>query len=358
MLKTNPTVFAVNNVYQIIVPVENESFFWVRVGDKNFYDASNGIMRSATNIHKADIPQEALNEAGEYTVFLRPVLERKTYGVVTGDAISFTFPFKAPPAGNIRIYNISDAHGLVAEPIAAAKAFGKIDLLVLCGDIINDCNTNDCFMNIYKICSGITGGSIPVVSARGNHDMRGKYAEKFSECMPSANGKIYYTFNIGSLWGVVLDCGEITADSDPAHGFTVCCDPFRREQIEFLKGIVANKENEYAAKNIKNRIVVVHDPFFEKHIAPYDVARDIFKEWFEQINENINPDFWLCGHSHLTEVRFPGYAADEFGIKSPLVMASTPGNNFFVGGGIDLKDNGIFITFTDSNGKHFESIKI
>ncbi len=358
MLKTDPTVFAVNNVYQIIVPVEGMCFFSVKVGESEYFDASNGMMRCDTDVHRVEIPQEQLNAAGEYTVILRPVIARNTYGAETGEPISRTYVFRAPPQKDLRIYNISDAHSLVAEPIAAAKTFGEIDLLILCGDIMHVCDRPEDFMNVYKICSEITGGSIPVVSARGNHDMRGRCADRFAEYMPAANGKIFFTFRLGSLWGVVLDCGEITPDCNPEHGFTVCCDPFRREQTEFLKRVVDNSAAEYAAEGVKNRIVVVHDPFFERHNPPYDVARDIFKEWFTLINENMNPDLWLCGHSHRTEVRRPPYAVDEFGIKSPLVMASTPGKNFFCGGGFELGEGGIFLTFTDSSGEKSERIKI
>lgn len=358
LLKVDPSVFAVNNLYQIIVPTHGPCFVWVAVGEENFFDHSNGIMRCNTNFHKVEIPQEILNSKQEYTVYLKPVTKRKSYGAETEEAEQKTYVFRAPTRENLRVYNISDAHSLVSEPVAAAQNFGGIDLLILCGDIMHFCDSEADFLNVFKICSEITGGEIPVVSARGNHDMRGKLAEKYAEFMPSADGKIYYTFRIGSLWGVVLDCGEITADSNPEHGFTVCCDPFRREQTEFLKKVIANSQNEYNADGIKHRIVVVHDPFFEKHNPPYDVARDIFREWFNIIEKNIKPNFWLCGHSHRTEVRRPPYSVDEFGIKTPLVMASTPGDNFFCGGGFEFNDDGIFLTFADNMGKKEEPIKL
>ncbi|MBQ8550885.1 MAG: metallophosphoesterase [Clostridia bacterium] len=357
MLKVNPTVFAVNKNYQIIVSAESESFCSVRVGEREFFSESNGMARLAL-VHKIDVPQSLLDSVGEYTVLIRPVTLRKGYGAETAEPMIYKYPFYAVPTGDIRAYNISDAHSLVNEPIAAAKAFGKIDLLILCGDVMNDCHTPESFENVYKICSAITCGSIPVVSARGNHDMRGRLADRFADYMPAADGKIFFTFTLGSLWGVVLDCGEITPDSNPEHGFTVCCDNFRREQTEFLKRIVENKETEYAAEGVKRKIVVVHDPFFEKHNPPYDVTRDIFREWFEVINPNIDPDFWLCGHSHLCEVRRPPYHIDEFGIKAPLVMASTNGKEFFRGGGFEFKDDGIYLTFTDNVGNRSDSIKI
>lgn len=358
MLRFNPTVFAVNDNYQIIIPVSRDSFAYIEIDNKRFFSHSNGVMRCESFIHKIDVPMSVLNSATAYTVCIRPISARKGYGAETEEIRKYYFNFFKPPKDNIRIFNISDAHSLINEPIAAAKTYGQINALVLCGDIMHSCNSMEDFCNVYKICSEITGGNIPVVSARGNHDMRGKAAEKYQDYMPSADGKIYYTFRIGSIWGVVLDCGEITADSNPEHGFTICCDPFRHEQTKFLRRIVKDSENEYAADGVKTRIVVVHDPFFEKHNPPYDVARNIFRDWFDIIEKNIKPNFWLCGHSHRTEVRRPPYSVDEFGIKTPLVMASTPGDNFFCGGGFEFNDDGIFLTFADNMGKKEEPIKL
>ena len=45
---TLPTVYAVGKNYQIIVPVTKECVMWVKVGDRCFYDDSNGILRSLT----------------------------------------------------------------------------------------------------------------------------------------------------------------------------------------------------------------------------------------------------------------------------------------------------------------------
>ena len=176
--------------------------------------------------------------------------------------------------------------------------------------------------------------------------------------MPSHKGDIFYTFKAGSVWGVVLDSGEITNDFDPEYNFTIHCDPFREAQTEFLKNVIKNSKKEYEADDVKTKIVVVHDPFFERHTPPYDVSRDTLKEWFDIINPNIKPDFWLCGHAHKCLVRRPPYSADEFGINSPLVHVGTPGDNYFMGGGIEINGNEITVTYTHSNGEIADSIKL
>ena len=66
--KTCPAVFAIKNDYQIMVPVNSDLLFWVTVGDKKYYDHSNGIIRSSTRMHRVNVPMSELDKAGEYTV--------------------------------------------------------------------------------------------------------------------------------------------------------------------------------------------------------------------------------------------------------------------------------------------------
>ena len=67
-MKYAPAVFAVKNEYQIMIPVREPSIFWVQVGNEIYYDESNGILRSDTDLHKVTVPMAALDTAGEYTI--------------------------------------------------------------------------------------------------------------------------------------------------------------------------------------------------------------------------------------------------------------------------------------------------
>ena len=74
-----PTVFAVGNKYNIFVPFSDEVIMWVRVGEKNYYDHCNGILRSNTNMHKVELPMSVLDEAKEYTVVYKKMIDRQPY---------------------------------------------------------------------------------------------------------------------------------------------------------------------------------------------------------------------------------------------------------------------------------------
>ena len=85
--KFDPAVFAVDKSYQIMMPCEKAGLFFVKVRDKFYYDESNGIMRSRNEIHRVEVPMDELDEAGEYTVCIRPVIERKPYFTETEEVL-------------------------------------------------------------------------------------------------------------------------------------------------------------------------------------------------------------------------------------------------------------------------------
>ena len=135
MMKTTPTVFAVGENYQIMMPFAEDAVAWIRIGERCFYDHSNGILRSAVRIHRVNVPGDLLNAAKAYTVCYRRVLDRKPYFPVLEEPIEVEYSFRPVPSVNVRIYQVSDAHGMIDAPVAAARKFcdvyGGIDLLIL-----------------------------------------------------------------------------------------------------------------------------------------------------------------------------------------------------------------------------------
>ena len=359
MLKTAPAVFAVEDNYQIMVPVTRECTYWVRVGGVDYFDESNGILRSRSLLHRATVPMKALEAAGEYTVCVRPLIERKPYFSTTEPVQEFSFSFRPIPEKNIRIYHISDAHNLIDEPVAAAAIYGDPDLLILNGDILQHSGDPEKFDNVYEICSRITHGNIPVVFSRGNHDMRGNFAEAFAEYTPNHLGNTYYTFRLGSLWGVVLDCGEDKNDDSNEYGYTVSCHAFRRRQTEFLKKLA--QERPFAAEGITHRVAVVHHPFTTRMKHPFNIEEELYTEW-ARILKDFDLDLMITGHLHRIEVFPVGGKDDAFGQPCPVVVGGKPWligrrvderevtENAWAGCGITLGEQ-IGITFTHSEGR-------
>ncbi len=352
--KLSPAVFAVNRDYHIMLYEAEPSLVWVSVDGKKYYDESNGILRSNTQVHRVIVPMEELNVAKSYTVFTRKVIDRKPYFPEFEDVVECTYEFRPAGMGKmVRVYHIADAHNWVDGPVTAAKAYGEIDFLIMNGDIPDHSGCIENCITIYKIASEITGGRIPIVFSRGNHDMRGVLAERFCELTPTDYGKSYYTFRIGNVWGIILDCGEDKVDGHEEYGGTICCHEFRQKQTKFLKETIAKEEEEYLAEGVRYRLVIAHNPFTMTNEAPFDIESETYCEWVQLINENIRPTVMLAGHTHYLDIIRPQDEKDVYGQNFSVVVGSALNNNYdsYTGAGILFNNNKTIVTFTDSLGQ-------
>ena len=356
MFKTAPAVFAVGDSYQIMVTVTAPALFSVRVGDETFYDASNGIMCSLSPLHRVRVPMAVLDAAGGYTVCVRRLIERKPYFTTTEPQKEQYFAFTPVPHGSARAYHIADAHNRVETAVKAAETFGDIDFLILNGDVIDHSGDPSKFDNIYAIAAALTGGHKPVVFSRGNHDMRGNFAEQFAAYTPSENGNTYYTFRLGDIWGLVLDCGEDKPDGHAEYGYTVACHDFRLRQTAFLKNEI--EKAAFAADGVKTRLVIVHNPFTHRLKPPFDIEDEIFGEWTRLIREHIRPHAYICGHLHHLGVHETGSAFDDRGQGCPVVVGARPGDNgYFAGCGLIIDGDRLTVQFTDSDGATLATVE-
>ena len=362
ILETSPAVFAVGRAYEIMVPVREACLIWIQVGERVFADSWQGIMRSDVKVHRVRIPMEALDEAGEYTVISRVFIERSPYFPQMEETQKTRFLFH--PVRNdqesVRIYHIADVHSHWEPAVRAANASGRPDLLVMNGDLPEDGGSAEHILTIYKLAEGITGGNIPIVFARGNHDCRGTFAEHLGEYIPLDGERTYYTFRLGPIWGVVLDCGEDKPDDHPEYGGTdgtIWFHAYRQEETAFLKRVAENRDMEYNEESVRYRFVIVHNPFTRQLEPPFDIEKEIYSEWAAILKEQIHPDLMLCGHIHETAVYEPGGEMDHLGQPCPVVVGADPlylhekKEDSFVGAAFVLQNEEIRLSFTDSKGK-------
>ena len=355
MLKYSPTVFAVENDYKIFIPVTSSCVMWVKVGDECYYDHSNGVLRSSVTMHKVAVPRDELDKAGKYTVCFREMIERKPYFSVTSDVYEEEFDFNPLPDGTFRAYHISDAHGAVTAPVNSALAFekkyGRIDLLILNGDVIDHSGDIGNFDAIFEICSLISKGSIPVIFSRGNHDARGEFAENIADYTPTRAGYSYFSFNLGTLWGLVLDCGEDKLDTNAEYGNTNCCHAFRIEETKYINDLVKRKSEEYEKDGITRKIVIAHSPFSRKFEFPFDIEDDIYTEWCTALRKEIKPDVMISGHTHSIEILPLGDERHVHGCPCPVVVGGRPDkkNGKHYGCGLIFTDNGLTAVFNQGD---------
>ena len=351
-----PTVYVTGDEYEIAVMALSETLVWVEVGEETYYDHSNGVLRSAKAYHSVKVPMEVLDAARSYTICYRKVVERKPYWTQTEDVCKLTFTFYPVEGDRLRIYHIADTHNKLEPPIRAGQYFGEApDLLILNGDIPNHSGKLEYFDSIHKIAGEITKGERPAIFSRGNHDTRGIYAENFSEYTPTYKGDPYFTFRLGDLWGIVIDCGEDKEDTREEYGNTVCFSYFRKQETRFIERVIKNADTEYNAPGVRRRVVISHMPFPHIHIAPFDIEQETYAYWTKLLREEIKPQVMLCGHLHETKVHYPGEPFDDFGQPCPIVVGANPHRakgedpSLYDGTAIVWENNRVNVYFTNQD---------
>lgn len=324
IMKLHPTVCAVGKNYQIMIVTECEALIGVRVGEKTYYHHSNGIRISAPGVHKFIVPISELDMERNYTVIAQEMIERTPYYPKVGAIFEKQYKFSpVDKTENINIYHMSDVHGKLEQAINIVKFWDdRIDLLIMNGDIQRESNTFDDVILCYKIASEVTKGEIPCIISRGNHDMRGVGAQQLASYMPGDDGKSYYTFRLGCIWGILVDAGEDKNDRREEYNGVICCHEFRMEQEDMIKETIKNASSEYDENGVEYKMVISHVPFtFKKREDIFDIERELFSDWSTLLRENIKPDFMLCGHTHKICVSENGSEYDLLGQPCTIVVA-------------------------------------
>lgn len=349
-----PTVFVVNDEYQIVYHSNLDGLAWVEVDGIKYYDEYAGIIKSETSHHNVAVPMEALDKAGSYTVCFAPVEKRDPYHPKSGATVNQTYNFRPVDfSDGVQIYSVADPHSNTELCSKAAQYYGdKLDLLVLCGDILSESTSLEKMYDISIIASNITKGELPVVYARGNHEIRGEASEFINDYIGTDNGNPYFTFRIGSLWGVVLDCGEDKADSHVEYGGMIAFDKYRNEQTKFLQNVVNNADSEYNAEGVEYRIAICHVPFSAKE--SYPPSPEIFTKWNE-LCAQMNLDMMLAGHTHSAKVIDAGSRIETQNYYLVITSSSnrtiTDGETSYIeytGTAIDLNETEISVKFTNT----------
>ncbi len=349
----HPAVFAVEDTYQFIILTERSLFVSVIINGREYASHVNGVRCSDTKTHRITVPQDVLNTAGGYTLRLCEAIDRRPYWPIIGEPQDYSYRFHpVTKTTDLRLYHISDAHGHREAATAAARLAGKPDLLIFNGDLPNHCGDYQEIHTMLLIASDVTGGEYPCVCARGNHDLRGAYAEHLIDYVPHRHGLFYYTFRVGCLWGVVLDCGEDKPDDHVEYGGAICCHAFRAEETEFLRTV-----NGYDAPDVRYRLVICHTPFTYTPEAPFNIEIPTFTEWAALLRERVKPHLMLCGHLHKNVVFRPGDATDNKGQPCPVIVSCRPGtvgcadsDDGFTGAAITLTENEAHVVCNDNHG--------
>ena len=337
-----PVVYAVEKNYQIVFSSNSESTAWVQVGDKCYYDTYAGSTKKFSKVHKVEVPMTSLDAAKQYTVHVQKSIYCGPFGGFLGRDISQTVDFTPVNSSDgIQYLSFSDIHMNDWQTIKTASYVTNYDFLILAGDAISDVETFEDANFINAVAYKITQGGKPVVYARGNHDVKGRYGEQTHNFTGSKGEKFYYNFYFNDVYGIVLDLGEDHDDDWWEYYGTAHYEEYHQEQIEFLENEIAKHEYD----DYKYHVAACHIPI------PFVNYRHNHEEVKAKMTELLNQmdiDMLVCGHQHEIMIFEPGLITPHEKLKYntavyadktyngyltdfnfPSFMVSKPGFTFF-----------------------------
>ena len=360
-LYCKPSVFVIGQEYEILLNVKEYGICFVEIGEQIFYEENTGTLPSERKVVKIRIPQAVLDKAKEYSVIFRETEDRKSYFSTFKPFKAQTFAFKPlEKEKDIHIYHIADVHYRFEEAKKVASFFGDdTDLFVVNGDI-GEAETEENFLEVCAFVGEISKGVIPVIFVRGNHDTRGRLAELYPKYFPVKNQKTYFSFEVGCLNGIAIDCGEDKSDLNEEYDASTDVPQkyrginrfhaYRQEQLAFLKNTVLET---------KNKI-----PFVISHICPakstchpngiFDIERECYIQWNKEL-ERIGVAFMLCGHFHKAFILTQGDERNLIDHSYPVVVGSAHVEEELWGAAITLNRDKMKVCFTNNSCEVVES---
>ncbi|MCQ2399662.1 MAG: metallophosphoesterase, partial [Clostridia bacterium] len=367
-IKAKVDYISIEDCYEIFVNTTANGIIYLEIDGKKYYEENSGCLSSEKNFAKIRIKQTLLNKAKKYTVVFRKTVDRLAYFSVFEDAKSQEFSFKPlTKRKNINVYHVADVHNEYENALKTCGFFGnKLDLLIVNGDI-GEVETVEHYEEVVHFVGELSKGYIPVIFARGNHDARGKLAEKFTDYFPSNGKKTYFTFNVGCFSGIVMDVGEDKVDNfmvedyaekgfshpDVYNGTNIFHE-YRQEELEFLKGL----------KPIKNKIA-----FAVSHIPPakptddsgcvFDIERDCYKKMNDEL-QRIGIKFMLSGHFHRAFILKPLKKSSFIEHNYPIIVGSHLFKDDYYGTALIVNKDEMKVMFTgtEQTAKVSETLKI
>ena len=287
-----PVVYAVEDTYQIVFSTNDSAAAWVEIGGERYYDLFAGSMKSEDKVHKIIVPQEKLDAAGGYSIHAEKMIYRGPFGGFKGKEISKSYNFRPVNSSDgLVYYTITDAHHALRGVTDAAKSVEGLDFLVILGDSVGMIEYEDDVQLSNLIAHNVTGGEIPVVYARGNHEIKGYYAEELYKYVGSKDESFYYWFTLSDVFGITLDLGEDHNDGWWEYYGTDKFSLYHYEQTKFLEELVESKPYE----DYSYTLVACHIPI--QFVNSRKDHVEVKAAWTSLLNQ-IQPDLAVYGHQH------------------------------------------------------------
>lgn len=311
----------------IVWVTDSQSVAWVEVCPDDgtnfyqqerprYYDSKIGVRRIDA-LHHVTLKGLKPGTTYRYRIYSREVLSHKAWRIHYGDVASTDVFTKAPlkfttldsKKANTNFLVVNDIHGNSAmmSTLLDKAGYKDKDIVFFNGDMMS------LFDKESKFFKGFMDAAVskfasekPLYYVRGNHETRGKLADRFKDYVRPNDNHLYFTLRQGPVFFICLDTGEDKPDTDYEYSGITEYDNYRTEQAEWLKQVVASKDFQQAPY----RVVIAHvPPRYDKDAWHGDM--EVTKKFIPILNDaNIN--LMICGHLHKfvyteanAQVKFP-----------------------------------------------------
>ena len=173
----------------------------------------------------------------------------------------------------------------------------KLDFVLLNGDMSNRIRSQKHIMDAYlDTCVSMFATDVPLFFNRGNHELRGEFADYLNRYFPTNNGKYYRLQHVAGVDFLFIDSGEDKPDADLEYCGIVECDQYREEQERWLRSLQEEKK-------IGKYTVVVFShmpPTLKNWHGPLHMQETLTPE----LNK-MNVSVMLSGHLHRFDYQEP-----------------------------------------------------
>ncbi|HOH51477.1 MAG TPA: metallophosphoesterase [Candidatus Hydrogenedentes bacterium] len=319
--------------------------------ERVFVTSRDGLIPNDSTSHAVRVTGLAPGKPFTYTLVSREFKGYRTpYEVTHGETLT-SGPFTCTPTDpaerpfSFIMWNDIHDKGKLLASMFDDTDWDDVDFVVLNGDIINDCITEQqAFRAFYDVCAARFGASLPLVFVRGNHETRGPWARRLREVVPGRGGEYYYSFPHGGAHFVVMDSGEDKPDGNKEYAGLVEFGSFRERQTRWLEADLASE----AAKAARWKILLTHQP---PAFEPDDGfgMREVRRLW-QPLAEAAGARLWLSGHTHSFSWVRPGGA----GGKTFHTVVNPPDATLRV----DVRPEALRVTVTQQGGKRLHEEEI
>ena len=192
----------------------------------------------------------------------------------------YSFRTLDPVAAETRFAVWNDTHDRAEtlRKLHEATRAEPADFLVWNGDVSNNIEKPEVIPGLYvHPREADLAECPPVVFSRGNHDVRGLWANRVSEFVDFPGGRPFYAFRSGPLAAIVLDTGEDKPDGHPSFRGLAAFEPLIAEQKRWLARVTQRPE----IKSAPFRLVFCHIPLRWTDEKAVDYDKGGF-DWFSR----------------------------------------------------------------------------